>query len=322
MKGISHYKSDAGLHVIRVHYTADPDKDPATIKGAAWFKKALEGYTGGVKSASWRQEMEIDWDSTGGELVFPQLSEFEERIVVRPFAIPESWDLYGSFDYGFRNPSSFHVYAIDHDSNIYSVWEYYRAGQGYRQIARELRACPYFDRLKYKPIADPSIWAKNQQATGGDDNPIKSIAQLFYELVPEEQIIFVPGKKGGDITMAEKINGDLWNEKALVAGDKPKFFIFQTCPMQIWEFKKIRFKDYSAVMQEHRNLQEELVDRDNHAIDDCAMFMMMFFSSPQALESPKYQHLKETDRASYDEWKSVAKMHGAGQSKQGMGDFE
>jgi hypothetical protein len=325
MKGVKHYTSDAGFHCIRVHYSADPEKDPATPIGAHWFEGAVKGYPGGTKSSAWRQEMEIDWESSGGELVFPQLTDYEERIVINPFEIPESWDCYGSFDYGHRNPSSFHIYAIDHDGNVYAAWEYYMAGKGYKSIADAIRSCPYWDRMQYLPIADPSIWAKNQQnQVGGDENDMKSIAQLFTELPAASRIWFAPGKKGGDITVAEKINGLLWNEDDLKKGEKPRLYIFKTCPMQIWEMKKLRYADWSATMQEQRNIKEEIVDRDNHAFDDLKMFLTMFFASPDEPKPPKMQKLKEIDPVSYNEWISVAKMHGEIQSGKGgsMGDFE
>lgn len=322
MRGVKHYTSDAGFHCIRVHYTADPDKDPQR-NGAAFEANAVRGYPGGKRSSAWRQEMDIDWESAGGELVFPQLSDYEERIIINPFPIPESWDVYGSFDYGHRNPSSFHLYAIDHDGNIYAVWEYYMAGKGYKFIADSLRACPYWDRLQYMPIADPSIWAKNQQnQMGGDENDMKSIAQLFFELPEASRVMFSPGKKGGDITVAEKINGLLWNEDDLKKGEKPRLFIFKTCPMQIWELKKLRYADWSATMQEQRNIKEEIVDRDNHAFDDLKMFLTMFFSAPSEPKPPKMEKLKKIDPTSYNEWVSVAKMHNETQTGRGsMGDF-
>jgi hypothetical protein len=322
MKGIRHYQSDAGIHIVRVHYTADPDKDPATVKGAEWFQRSLKGYTGGTKSSAWRQEMEIDWDATGGDLVFPQLEIYQEKIFINPFTIPDGWELYASFDYGHRNPSAFEVFAIDYDSNVYAIWEYYVAGKGYRSIAQSIRACSYWDKMKFSPIADPSIWAKNQQVAGADNNEMKSVAQLFIELPSNEQVIFMPGKAGGDITVAEKINGFLWNEDELKQGNRPRFFIFKTCPMLMWELLKIRYKDYSDTMQEQRNLQEDIVDKDNHAFDATKMFLNMFFPNPEEKDPPKFQRLKEMDRASYDEWKSVAKMHGEMQPKGGMGEFE
>jgi len=329
MKGVRHYRSDSGFHCIRVHYSADPEKDPETNAGAQWFGRSIQGYPGGVKSSAWRQEMEIDWDSTGGELVFPQLSEYEEDIVIRPFTVPESWALYASFDFGHRNPSSFHVYAIDHDGDIWVIWEYYRAGVGYRKTAQSIRACPHWDAIQYMPIADPSIWAENQQnPNGGVDAPMKSIAQLFAELPESEQIFFAPGKKGGDITIAEKINGNLWEVPDIAARPhdwkfKPRLHIFATCPMMIWELRKIRYKDWSATMQEQRNIQEEIVDRDNHAFDDLKMFLTLFFTAPEQMKEPKFVKLKQIDPVSYEEWKRVDDMHRMGpKDGRGMGEFE
>jgi hypothetical protein len=319
-KGIKHYKSDMGIHCIRVHYTADPDKDPDTETGKQWFDNQSKLY-GGVKSAAWQREMEIDWDATGGDLVFPQFKQYEHMIVINPFEIPETWKLYGVFDYGHRNPSAFEVFAIDHDGNIYSVWEYYMAGQGYRRIAQAIRACPYFDKLEFPPIADPSIFANNQQVQGGDGNVMKSIGQIFFELPENERIMFMPGKKGGDITMAEKINGLLWNEEKLKAGEMPQYRIFKTCPMLIWEISKIRYREYTAVMLETHNLKEELVDKDNHAIDCTKMFMTMFFGSPKKPEDMKLSALQQFDPNAAEEWKAVQKMHEEKNHIQSMGEF-
>jgi hypothetical protein len=307
-----------------VHYTADPDKDPATVKGAQWFDRVKTGYKGGTKSSAWRQEMEIDWESTGGELVFPQLEEYHSKIIINPFEIPETWEIYGSFDYGHRNPSSVHFYAIDHDGDVYAVWEFYAAGKGYKTIAKAIRACPFLDRLSYPLIADPSIWAKNQQGQniGGDDNDMKSIAQLFIELPPNEAVMFVPGKKGGDITIAEKINGNLWSEEELKKGEKPRLFIFKTCPMLEWELKKIRFADWSATMQEQRNIKEEIVDKDNHAFDDLKMFLTMFFSAPEEQRQDPLNAIKKADPASYEIWKAFRSMYSSQRGHGGMGDIE
>lgn len=322
MKGMEHYISGSGFHVLRVHYSADPAKDPGTEAGAKWFEDAPKGIVGGIRSAQWRAEMEIDWDASGGELVFPQFELFRDKIVVVPFEVPESWSLYGSFDYGHRNPSSFHIYAIDHDGDVWVVWEFYQKGLGFRQIARNIRECKFFPRLSFLPIADPSIWSKTQQVDAG--NELKSIAQLFFELPPSEQVVFAPGKAGGDITVAEKINGDLWNEQNLKKGDAPRLRIFATCQMMIWELMKLRYKDWSGSMSEYRNLQEGIVDKDNHAFDDLKMFMTMFFMAPaKPKEEAELEKLKSINYASYREWKSMMKAHGDDSTRNtGLQGFE
>jgi len=327
MKGLDHYQAASGFHVIRLHYTADPDKDPETPQGARWFEEAPVGYKGGINSTAWRREMEIDWDAAGGDLVFPQLEPYKSSIEAIPFDVPETWSLYGSFDYGHRNPSSFHVYAIDHDHNIWSVWEYYMAGKGFRQIAKAIRACPYWKRMEeqYPPIADPSLWNLTQQTEGG--NEVKSITQLFFDLPNQERIVFAKGKKGGDVTVAEKINGDLWYipEKP-EEGWKftPKLRIFKSCPMQIWELSKLRYIDWSSTMSEQHNKKESIIDKDNHAWDDLKMFLTMFFMAPENTASDELEALKRVDPTSYAEWKSVARMHGENNTgtSASLGEFE
>lgn len=307
MKGITEWQASSGFKVLRIHYSADPDKDPETDKGREWLTKELEGVPQGISSAQWRREMEIDWEAAGGDLVFPQLSVYRSRIVVAPFTVPETWDLYASFDYGHRNPSSFHVYALDYDRNPWTVWEYYKAGVGYRDTAKAIRACPYYDKLACAPIADPSIWNQSQET----ENEMKSVAQLFEEipeLNDEGPVYFAKGKRGGDVTVAEYVNGFLWN--GLDTGSQPRWRIFATCPMQIWELEKLRYAEWTGtLMTQNRNEREQIVDRDNHAWDDAKMFFTQFFMGPQRPDPPKaHDKLKTADPRSYREWEAVDKM--------------
>ena len=43
MKGIDDYMTKDGVRVLRVHYSADEDKDPNTKEGANWMAKSLIG---------------------------------------------------------------------------------------------------------------------------------------------------------------------------------------------------------------------------------------------------------------------------------------
>jgi hypothetical protein len=328
VRGIERYKTKSGFTALRIHYTADPEKDPSTPAGKVWVENELKGYLGGMSSSSWQQEMEVDWSASGGELVFPLFDIFRHKIVVAPYNIPETWALYGTFDYGHRNPSAFHVHAIDHDGNVHTVWELYEAGLRVRQIARAIRGleslrddgsqiprCPFFSRLSELPIADPSIKAKNQDS----NQEMKSLAQLFAELPEEEQVIFQYGARGGDVTFAEKINSTFWND---LDKQNPRWTIFATCPMLIWELRKLRFADFSATAQETKNLQEKIVDKDNHGVDGCKYFFNRFFSTPDKPDTPKsYEYLKKIDYTSYKEAEYRDKMALPKDGSSGMGDW-
>ena len=306
-RGVTRYRSRANVPCLRIHYTADPERDPQTPRGRAWYREAGNAIVGGYASSVWRQEQEIDWEATGGELVFPQLSIYKPQIRCAPFDVPETWRLFGSFDYGHRNPSAFYIHAIDYDRNPWTIWEYYEAGAGYKEQARAIRACPYFDRLSYLPVADPSLWGETQQT----DNDVKSVAQLFFELSPEERVVFAKGKAGGDVTFAEKVNGDLWYVPTNPAPDwkfRPRWRIFPTCPKLIWELEKIRYQDWGATQQMTHNQREKIVDRDNHGFDSCKYFFTMFFFGPQRPENEKNAALKKSDPTAYEEWRRVEDM--------------
>ncbi len=312
-RGIQEWVSSAGFHVIRLHYTADPDKDPSTPKGKIWLDNEIKGIPGGMKSAQFQREYEINWEATGGELVFPQFGAFQDKIIVTPFDVPETWNLFASFDYGHRNPSAFHVFAIDYDQNIYVIWEYYKSGEGYRNIAKSIWNCPYYRRLVCAPIADPSIWAMTQNT----ESEVKSLAMLFAEIeegkdtddVPIGPIMFTPGKKGGDLTVAEKINAHFW---ANLHEQDAKLKLFATCPMAAWELQKLRYAEWSGTLAMQRNKREALVDRDNHYWDAMKMFITQFFMGPDKLPVPAaYEKLKDVDEISYNEAKFRASLaHG------------
>jgi hypothetical protein len=321
MKGIEHYTAASGFHVISIHYTADPSRDPSTEEGKIWIAEESRGIVGGTASAQWRQEQEIDWNVSGGELVFPHMSLYREQIIVDPFEIPDSWDLYASYDHGHRNPAAFIVIALDHDGDLWIVWEMYKTDLGYRAIAKEIRECPFVkkNRLAFLPIADPSIWAKTQHQQ--DESEMKSIARLFFELPEDEQVVFAPGIRGGDITVAERIKGDLWSTEALDKGKAPRLRIFANCTKTIWEFTNLRYADWTPAMMQTRNVQESIIDKNNHAWDAFKMFMNQFFMSPKSPKQDALDKLKKMDPASWQEWMHVRKMYD-NNSKSIMGDFD
>ena len=115
-KGIHSGISSEGIKVIRIHYSADPEKDPDTERGAKWLKTELQGYRGKT-DPRWRKEMEIDFEAHGGQLLFPYLLEHQQKIFVKPQGV-EGLRLTAGLDYGTRNPSAFEVLGADYDKNI------------------------------------------------------------------------------------------------------------------------------------------------------------------------------------------------------------
>ncbi len=98
-------------------------------------------------------------------------------IEAKSFRLPKSWEVYRSFDWGFRRPFSVGYYAVDFDGTIYRIAEFYgcqRDTQTRKSISNEgLKLAPkrLFDEVRrfeeehpmlsgkdIHGIADPAIW--------------------------------------------------------------------------------------------------------------------------------------------------------------------
>src|SRR3990167_2716376 len=269
MKGIMDRLTPDGIRILRVHYTADPDKNPQTPKGAGWLARESIGYPNGVLSAKWRKEMDIDPEAQGGQLAFPLCEVNAGKIFIPAVEIPVGWQFFGGFDYATRGVTAAVVIAASPSKDKFvAVWEYYKKDSGYIATCDAIKACPYYSLLEWI-VADPSIWSATQQKTGS--NELTSVAQLFAE----QGLHLVPGSKGRDLTFVELVNDVLWAD----IKDNPKFFIFTTCDKLWWEIKKQRYNEWSPATAVHKNLKETLVNKDNHAVDCIKYVFMRLFAS-------------------------------------------
>lgn len=272
-KGIQTGISAEGVQVVRIHYSADPLKDPDTAHGAEWLARELQGYRG-LTDPRWRKEMEIDFDAHGGQLLFPYLLEHEKYIYVPPAEI-RGMKLCAGLDYGTRNPSAFEVLSVDYDGNVQVIWEYYeppkgsdesdeafRARKGYKVLSAAIKACPYFSR-KLPIYADPSLWNKTQESA--DPKGLKSMADLFIQ----EGVFISQGQRGRDFACFEKLNSKAWENPK-----KPMLTIMRNCKWLWWELQRLRFADFSATVMTNSNLHEKIVDKDNHAFDSLKYALM------------------------------------------------
>jgi hypothetical protein len=121
-KGLSSRRTPSGVKVIRVHYTADPDRD------SGWVKQERRKYS---SQAAWDREQEIIHEAGGGELLFAEiLNRHADKIIIRDpnFKVPPTWKRIAGFDHGKTNPTAALVTAINYDGTIYCLAEYYQPG--------------------------------------------------------------------------------------------------------------------------------------------------------------------------------------------------
>ena len=108
--------------------------------------------------------LEGDWDAIVG--AFFGLWN-NDRIAVPSFQVPSHWPLFGALDYGEAAPTSFGLYSVDHDDNVYRLSEYYRANATASQHAQNINelidGSPFTDGRRPSVIyADPSIFVKRR----------------------------------------------------------------------------------------------------------------------------------------------------------------
>jgi hypothetical protein len=109
IKGISSRRTRQGVEVVRVHYTADPERN------SEWAIRERQKYS---SQAAWDREQEIVHDAGGGELLFAEiLNHHADKIIIRDpdFEIPPTWKRIAGFDHGKTDPTAALVVAIDYD---------------------------------------------------------------------------------------------------------------------------------------------------------------------------------------------------------------
>ena len=254
--------------VIRLHYSADVEKNPILEKGKKWRDEMANRYIGGVNSLGWRREMELDFGAGSGELVFPEFLDRESAdIVIDPFEISETFTLYGGLDWGNRNHVAFNVYAIDEsEDNYYSIWEYYKPGNETNvfRVAEMMHVqCPYYERLQ-SIYYDPSMNKEDQQRESLDDKT--SIIRMFQEEVKEEYVVdkLVPASGRSDVAAIQL------SRLILFGNDKSKLHIFKSCPNQINEFRNLKYPE----RKDYINESEKILDKNNHSWDTWKYFIL------------------------------------------------
>jgi hypothetical protein len=242
-----------GFVVARLHYTADPRK-----RSPEWKAAARQG----MSQAKFEQEFEINYDALLGERVFPEITDRRHEIVHRtgPYldgVWPDHLPMWGGFDYGQKNPSSFHIYTIV-DGVVWAIWEMYKPCRNITEFAEEMKQCPYWARVRY--IAHDPDMDNLKIMTRGEGTT--SVRRMFETL---------------GVTRWLRGNND---EQAWLArmqkhwcGVDVTFKILDTCPMLIDEFAHATYVSMTERQLETQNYRETLVDKHNHAMDDCKYFM-------------------------------------------------
>lgn len=292
MKGFTTRTTPTGYFVAQIHYTADPDKDPATPAGLEWLKREVRGYKGGVSSSAWRKEMEIDWKARSGHKVFEGLELMRDKIMIDPFDIPEWQEVRGGYDWGKRNPFAYIEGTVDKECK-YAIYGASGSGVEIPAQAEMIKRSRYFKRVNVR-YADPSIWTEDQVAKDGSYTSFQKVFQ-------EHGIVFTKGNTD-DIALMERLE-ECWFEISVdssgrvvkVPKENPTFKIFKTMEF-LWEsLVSLRWAEFSPSAEQQKGKKEEIAHAGNDPWDALKYW---FLSLPKEVPEPK--------KVSYDPAKPTA----------------
>ncbi|MFA7209669.1 MAG: hypothetical protein WC120_05345 [Parcubacteria group bacterium] len=289
-KGMDFYMSKYGFPVLTIHYSADPDKDPATESGKAWVQRISKRYPLGMADQGWQREMEMNAEVGDSEPVFPQLAD-PLCPIFRPVptdADIEAMQLYAGFDLGTRNPSAWVVVGVDKQNRLWFIHEVYKPCKNYRELVAEIKGWKYYDRVKYT-IADPSIL--NQATHPGLDGANHTWGEYFAGV----DFDLVPGRRGQDYAVSVKLRSEYWSNPTDI-----RAFITDGCPKGQWESRLLMYKKLSEKAAIHRNQPEEIMDKNNHWFDAAALVL-------DSLPEFKVQQEKKDTWLTWDYWAGLIK---------------
>lgn len=204
----------------------------------------------------------------------------EEKHVVEPFEIPETWEKGFCLDHGFRNPTAVIWYAIDYDGNLIFYDEYYQTEKPISHHAEQIKTGKLCN-----GIADPSIFSKTQSK----GLSVYSIADEYREY----GVNLSPATKEVEIAAIARVN-------EFFKSGKVKIFRTLTSlrhECANWKWKPIKPGN------DPKNITEEPEDYANHGAD-CVKYVIQtrYANSVKPVPKPERYSL-----AYYDEQEKFRK---------------
>jgi hypothetical protein len=207
--------------------------------------------------------------------------------------------IFGSVDYGYGAPWSFHLHAALPGGHTRTFFEFYmarkrdaeQAGMIREALTRETFAdgqTPLMDGLEWI-VMDPSMWNTRQEM-----GLAKSIAEVYMDILPRVQI-----QKGAAGRGARLSRPNRWLDALSIAPDGlPWWSVTTACPDLIRTVPEIPWD------QDDPEVEDD--DSENHAYEDVGRF---FEARPHAPRTPPPDPLAHLDPISHAHQTAMAKKY-------------
>lgn len=262
MRGLSERTTSIGWKVFRVHFSADPEKDPLTPQGAAWVEKAKEG----MGEARWRKEYEIDYGALSGELVFP---EFDPSLhVVEPFQLnPEDWTIWMACDPHPRTPHAFLWLAVNSEGDYVVPLSWWPAEQA---VVKHLVEC-----LKYLEEQEGlKVLRRLMDVAGKGMNADEE--RTYFDAYREAGMYFQEAKRNRDMSGFDLIREALLPTKITVGNEqtiRPRLRIMRGNDEFVWQLSHLRYQEWKGTVTD-KDPPEKPEEKRKHLVD-CLAYLLL-----------------------------------------------
>lgn len=237
LPGLDISRAKNGYIKIELDYHADPAK-----RETGWVD-AIKALIGAVP---FRKEYLRDFEAYGGELVYDEVTE---KHIIDPFDIPKGWTRVRGIDPGFINPLACIWVAVDYDGRLYAYQEHYEAKRLIPYHAAVIKAMSNDENMA--TFIDPSAGQRTIQAE-------KSVIEQFAE-----HGIGCTAVTTAKWPRVQRVKSYL----SLQEDGKPMLYIFKNCENLRKELKTHRWKELTARQLETQSPKEEVIKKDEHAIN-------------------------------------------------------
>jgi PBSX family phage terminase large subunit len=226
-----------------------------------------------------KREVMGSWDAFQGQVY----TEFERsKHVIKPFVIPKEWTRFIGLDHGYRNPAAAIFCAMDYDGNIYVYREFYQNEWIIEEIVKGRKGIGpgLVDLIGEEKIE--GIWIDpSTKANRGKDSDFTT----YLDYLPQKYAL---------IPANNEVSNGIDRVKQLLKLDsktkQPRIFFFDTCVNVIEQMAQYRYQELTPGQELDKNIKEEPVKKDDHAVDALRYAIM---SRP---EEPKIADLREKKR--------------------------
>lgn len=250
MRGLWTWELEYGGSVIDLSYEADPEKDPETEEGRAWYEEEIRKYPGGPQGPKWLQEMERDFGAHLGDLMYPQYSDDDH--VVKDFPIPSEWPKWRAADWGNRNETAVLWIAEDPVERVYYV---------YREFYKPSRSIQHTKNIIHDR-SGTEMYLASWIDPATDRHDSKEVDSVYY-MLNQEPMPFRCWKADRSAAGRELVNQWLYDYRLMV---------FESCVNTRKEFQNYRYDEWAPGAQGRHNLKETPRKKMDHTMNALKYF--------------------------------------------------